>query len=84
MYEMILGYWMSQIAGTLARMRIPDRLAGGGQTAAQLANELDCAQDAMFRLLRAASAAGILEARDDGTFAVTPAGPAHACRPGRP
>jgi SAM-dependent methyltransferase len=74
MYEVIVGYWMSQIAGTLARMRIPDRLAGGGQTAAQLATELDCTPDAMFRLLRAASAAGILEARDDGTFAVTPVG----------
>jgi SAM-dependent methyltransferase len=74
MYEMIVGYWMSQIAGSVARMRIPDRLAGGGQTAAQLATELDCAPDAMFRLLRAASTAGILEARDDGTFALTPVG----------
>src|SRR5215467_3907737 len=74
MYGMIVGYWTSQIAGVLARLRVPDHLAAGAQNAAELAAELDCRADTLFRLLRAASAAGILDAQDDGCFALSPAG----------
>jgi SAM-dependent methyltransferase len=74
MYGMIVGYWTSQIVGVLARLGIPDRLTASGRTGVELAAELDCNPDAVFRLLQAASAVGILAARDEGRFSLTPVG----------
>ena len=74
MYGIIVGYWASQIAGVLARLQIPDRLAAQARTAEQLAQELDLDRDALFRLLRAASAIDILDRDSDGAFALTQLG----------
>jgi SAM-dependent methyltransferase len=76
MYALILGYWSSQIAGTLARFAVPDLLATGPRTVADLAAELDCAPGPLFRLLRAAAAVGVLDVSADGVVALTPTGAA--------
>lgn len=74
MYAMIMGYWTSQVAGTLARLRIPDRLAAGPRRVEDLAAEADVSPDALSRLLRAAASVGILSMAGDRTFSLTSEG----------
>ena len=40
MYAVVLGYWSSQVAGTLARLAVPDLLAERPRTVDELAAEL--------------------------------------------
>ena len=54
MAQMIRGYWISQIVGTLAQLGIPDQLACGALGAVELARAIDCDAEATYRLLRAA------------------------------
>lgn len=74
MYGIISGYWASQIAGTLARLGIPDRLSAGPLNAVDLAAELDCDPGAVSSLLRAAASIDILSGGPEGTFSLTPLG----------
>lgn len=74
MYAMIVGYWTSQVAGVLSRLRIPDRLAERPQTSTELAEEIGCQPDPLYRLLRAAVTADILATAADGRFSMTAAG----------
>ena len=76
MYALILGYWSSQIAGTLARLAVPDLLAAGPRSVADLAAELDCAPGPMFRLLRAAAAVDMVAIAPDGVVTLTATGAA--------
>jgi hypothetical protein len=74
MFQMITGYWVSQIVGTVARLGIADRLAAKPATAATLASELGIDQDAAARLLRAAASVGLIATAPDGTATTTPLG----------
>jgi SAM-dependent methyltransferase len=74
MAQMIRGYWISQIVGTLAELGIPDRLAGGPVAAGEVARSIACDADATFRLLRASKSAGLVAATADGRFGLTPLG----------
>ena len=71
---MIRGYWISQIVGTLARLGIADRLAGGPVAAAEIATSIGCDPDATYRLLRASRAVGLVATTSDGRFALAPLG----------
>lgn len=70
------GYLATQLLHAAARLGVADALAGGPRTAADLAAELDADPGALRRLLRGLAAHGVFEERDDGRFALTPAGAA--------
>jgi SAM-dependent methyltransferase len=72
--QMIKGYWISQIVGTLARLEIADRLAHGPLDCDVLANGIGCGPQATYRLLRASAYAGLVSVLPDGRFALTPLG----------
>jgi SAM-dependent methyltransferase len=74
MAQMIKGYWISQIVGTLARLGIPDHLAGGSLGVDDLAGLTACHPEATYRLMRAAAAAGVVLATAGGRFGLTPLG----------
>src|SRR5947209_439319 len=74
MSQMIKGYWVSQIVGTLAALGIPDRLAERTLAYDGLAREIECNPRATYRLLRASAAVGIVSATTDGRFGLTPLG----------
>jgi SAM-dependent methyltransferase len=72
--QMIRGFWVSQIVGTLARLEIADRLAHGPLEPSALANAVECEPHATLRLLRAAVSVGLIAALPDGRFGLAPAG----------
>lgn len=72
MMSMITGYWVTQIVRTVAELSIPDQLAEGPLTAAELAARIDADPDAVARLLRACASLGLTEADDRRAFHRTP------------
>ena len=71
MLGLIRGYWVSQIVGTLAKLKIPDRLANGALRHDELAKEIGCDSQATYRLLRASATVGVISAKSDGRFGLT-------------
>src|SRR4051794_12825618 len=53
--QLIRGYWVSQIVGTLAAFDIPEKLANAPIRHDELAKIIDCDPDATHRLLRASA-----------------------------
>ena len=74
MAQLIRGYWISQVVGTLAQLGIPDHLAGGPMVAGEVARSIACDADATYRLLRASKMAGLVVTTPDGRFGLTPLG----------
>jgi SAM-dependent methyltransferase len=72
--QMIRGFWVSQIVGTLARLEIADRLAHGPLESGALAKATECEPHATFRLLRAAVSLGLVATLPDGRFGLAPPG----------
>jgi SAM-dependent methyltransferase len=72
--QMIKGYWLSQIIGTVARLDIADQLAHGPLDSDALADRIGCDRQATYRLLRAAAYAGLVSALAGAHFALTPVG----------
>jgi len=71
MLGLIRGYWVSQIVGTLAELKIPDHLANGALRHDELAKEIGCDSLATYRLLRASASVGVISAKSDGRFGHT-------------
>ncbi|MEV4255932.1 methyltransferase [Spirillospora sp. NPDC049652] len=65
--------WTLGALRAVVELGVPDLLADGPRTAAQLAARLGVDADALYRVLRAVAAADIIEHRADGSFALTPA-----------
>ena len=57
------GYQLSQAIHVAARLDVADRLAGGPRSSDELAAETNADPDALYRLLRALAAAGVLHER---------------------
>src|SRR5260370_20041815 len=74
MFGMIRGYWVSQIVGTLAELKIPDHLGNGALRYGELAKEIRCDSQATYRLLRASASVGLISAMSDGRFGLTQLG----------
>jgi len=74
MLEMISGCWSTQIAGVACRFRIPDLLAPGPRTAADVAAAIDAPADPARRLLRAMCALDLARQLDADRFELTPRG----------
>lgn len=72
--QLIGGAWTTQAIGVAAALGLPDRLAGGARTAAELAGELQCDPGALRRLLRALASLGVCVERDEGAFELTAMG----------
>lgn len=73
MMQMITGYWVTQIVGTVATLGIIDHVAGGTATAETIASACGGEPRATLRLLRAAVSLGLLTC-SEARYAVTPLG----------
>ncbi|HEX6795901.1 MAG TPA: methyltransferase [Casimicrobiaceae bacterium] len=72
--ELIFGRWRSQILYTGVTLAVVDALAAGPTTTANAAGELNVDAAALYRLMRALCAVGILNEDDNQTFALTAMG----------
>lgn len=73
MMQMITGYWVTQIVGTIATLGMVDHVAAGAADADTIARACGTDPAATLRLLRAAAGLGIFSCTD-GRYAVTPLG----------
>jgi len=72
--------WSTQALAAAIELDLPDRLAAGPASAAQLAAACEVSAEALPRLLRALCALGVCREGRDGRFRLTPGG--HALRRG--
>ena len=61
MASILQGLWLGQAVAVAAELGVADALQDGPQSAARLAERLDCNADALFRLLRALCGEGVFE-----------------------
>jgi SAM-dependent methyltransferase len=69
--RLLEGMMTAQVTSVLARLGVPDELAGGPLTVDQLAPRVGAAPDALGRLLAAAAAYGLVSQDSQGNFALT-------------
>jgi hypothetical protein len=74
LFQLMTGAWASQVAGTLARLRVFDEIAKGHTTAAAIAERLHLDAVALGRVLRAGGMLGLVRDTGAGGFALTPQG----------
>ena len=72
--SLLTGMWAMQAVATAARLGIPDALASGPKTAADVAAQTSAQPEAVARLLRALASLGILADGGGGRFALTEMG----------
>jgi hypothetical protein len=72
--RLINGYQVSQAIHVAATLGIADLLAGKARDSDDLAAETHTQPGALYRLLRALAAVGVLEEREGRRFALTPVG----------
>lgn len=68
--EIAANRWRADALAALARLRVPERLAGAPTSAADVAKELGLHAGALHRVLRALARDGLLEERPGGSFAL--------------
>ncbi len=66
--------WTTQAIAATVRLRLPDLLLNGAQSAETLASQASCHLPSLLRLLRALTSISILSQRDDGRFELTATG----------
>lgn len=75
--QRVLGFlyakWAIGAIRAILEVKVPDALTDGPRTVAQISEATGTNADALYRVLRAVAAAGVIEERTDGTFALTPA-----------
>jgi hypothetical protein len=74
MNRLISAYRQSRCVGVAAELQIPERLAAGSRTAADLAADCGANQHSLRRLLRALVAMEVLVEAPSGHFGLTPLG----------
>jgi len=72
MQSLIFGYRMTQVLYVAAKLGIADLLAGGPQTAEELAAAAGAQADALYRTLRALASLGVFREIAPRRFALTP------------
>jgi O-methyltransferase domain/Dimerisation domain len=80
--ELLTGAWTAQAIYVAVKLGIPDELAKGPLPADEVARRVVADPDAVYRLMRALAARGVLRHRPDGTFKLTSIG--KALRTGTP
>ena len=73
-FQLGMGFIVSAALGTAIQFDIPEHLAGGPRTAADLARATGTHEGALYRLLRALSTTGVFEETAARTFALTRVG----------
>lgn len=73
-YELVNGFRATQIVYAAAELRIPDLIAEGRQTVADLSAATGVDRGRLRRLLRALAGLGVLREDDDGRYANTEVG----------
>lgn len=72
--QLLAGKWAAYALYAAADLGVADVLADGARNPDQVADAVGIRPDGARRLLRALDAVDILDARDDGTFVLAPAG----------
>ena len=72
MLQLISGFWIARGVYVIAKLGIPDLLAGGAKTAEELAEQTDVHAPSLFRILRALVSVGVLATDSQNRFALTP------------
>lgn len=72
--QLMMGAWVSQATGALARLRVCDHIAQGATTPGAIAERTGASPDALHRVLRAAAMVGIVRETAPRTYALTPVG----------
>jgi hypothetical protein len=72
--RLVSGYQVSQALHVAAQLGLGDRLAGGARSSEELSAETGAHSDALFRLLRALAAVGVLHELDERRFELTELG----------
>lgn len=72
--QMITGIWASQALYVACKLNLPDRLAAGLRTAAELAKATGAHPRAVYRLMRALATLGIFAEDDHRRFSLTALG----------
>jgi O-methyltransferase/methyltransferase family protein len=80
--ELLTGAWTAQAIYVAVKLGIPDELATGPLSAAEVARRVGSDADATYRLMRALASRGVLRHRADHTFKLTSVG--KALRTGTP
>jgi hypothetical protein len=70
----ITGMWAAQTVATVAQLAIPDHLASGPKTAAELAPVVKAHPEALHRLMRGAASVGVFAKDAQNRFSLTPIG----------
>lgn len=73
-FELLNGFRASALVRTAAQLRIPDLLADGPRTAAELASQTGMLEDPLRRVLRSLCALGVFEEVGGGRFGLTAIG----------
>ena len=71
---MLMGPWVAQALGAVARLGVADQLADGPKTADEVAAAVGANSDSLGRTLRALSTVGIFAPVDGGKWGLTPVG----------
>ena len=74
LFRLVSGYQLSQTLHVAARLDIADRLAAGPRSSDELAADTDTDPDALYRLLRALAAVGVLHEQAGRRFELTELG----------
>jgi hypothetical protein len=72
--RLIFGHRVTEMIAVATRLGLADLLGDAAQTAPALAAQLDVSPDALYRLLRALASVGVVVAREQDRFALTPLG----------
>lgn len=70
--RMLHGYWITQTLYVVAKLRVPDQLAGGPRNADELARDEGVLPRPLYRVLRALASIGVFTEDEQHRFALTP------------
>jgi hypothetical protein len=73
-FGLVSGMWAAKAAAAVASLRIPDVLAHGPKSAAEVASAIGAEPAAVYRLMRGVASIGVLAVEPGGRFALTPVG----------
>src|SRR3954469_22778171 len=74
LFQMITGKWISKAISTVVELRIPDHLAKGTRSVADIARVAGASEDGVYRLLRALACVGVVAEGAGRRFKLTPIG----------
>ena len=71
LFQIATGYMASSALQTALKLQIPDRVAAGKRSVAELAQDAGVDEDALYRVLRALASLGVFDEQEPRTFDLT-------------